>query len=366
MCRGMVQSRVTLCMTARRPIRPFTVWSVPLVGDHLNQATFQEGSSSPISKARNDFGLRSDTGRNTLHRGSLRRWHKVATFGNFLGSSSSPISKARNDFGLRSDAGRNILHCGSLCRWHKVATFGNFLRGSSSPISKARNDFGLRSDAGRNTIRRGSLRRWHKVATFGNFLGRVLMSLSPISKARNDFGLTSDMGRNTIHCGSLRQWHQVATFGNFSGLVQNRRCSGNSTDGRRAGNRMSRTSGSKWRKMAHFGEAFWAISLSPEAIRNGAFRGWAELRSLERKPLMRQALRRGILPVSKPTSGPRSSVSDRPSDRGTPASNVRRRARVAHQSSRTHAHTTQPGGHGVRTPSALNPYLPQCCVFKKT
>jgi hypothetical protein len=61
-----------------------------------NQATFARGSSSPISQTRNDFGLRSDAGRNTLHCGSRRRWHKVATFGNFLRGSSSPISKARN------------------------------------------------------------------------------------------------------------------------------------------------------------------------------------------------------------------------------------------------------------------------------
>ncbi len=40
-----------------------------------------------------------------------------------------------------------------------------------------------------------------------------------------------------------------------------------------------------------------AISLGPEAIRNGEFRGWVEIRSLERKPLMCQTLRRGILPV---------------------------------------------------------------------
>jgi hypothetical protein len=37
----MVQSRVTLCTSTRRPIRPFTVWNVPLGGDHLSHATFQ-------------------------------------------------------------------------------------------------------------------------------------------------------------------------------------------------------------------------------------------------------------------------------------------------------------------------------------
>jgi phosphoketolase len=35
---GMVQSRVTFCTSAQRPIRPCTVWSVPLGGDHLNYA----------------------------------------------------------------------------------------------------------------------------------------------------------------------------------------------------------------------------------------------------------------------------------------------------------------------------------------
>ena len=76
-------------------------------------------------------------------------------------------------------------------------------------------------------------------------------------------------------------------------------------------------------KMAPVGEVFWAISLGPEAIRNGAFRGGADLRSLERKPLICQALRRGILPVSQPTSGLGSRVSDRLADRGNHASNVR-------------------------------------------
>jgi len=44
----MVQSRVTLCTSARRPIRPFTVWSVPLGGDHLNLPPFQ---GEPLSRS---------------------------------------------------------------------------------------------------------------------------------------------------------------------------------------------------------------------------------------------------------------------------------------------------------------------------
>jgi hypothetical protein len=57
----------------------------------------------------------------------------------------------------------------------------------------------------------------------------------------------------------------------------------------------------EWLKMAQngtFWEVFWAISLGPEAIRTGAFSGWAELRSLERKRLICQALCRWIPPIS--------------------------------------------------------------------
>ena len=61
----------------------------------------------------------------------------------------------------------------------------------------------------------------------------------------------------------------------------------------------------EWLKMAQDGtlwEVFWAISLCPEAIRNGPFWVWAELRSLERKPRICQALCRWIPLVSSQIS----------------------------------------------------------------
>jgi hypothetical protein len=86
---------------------------------------------------------------------------------------------------------------------------------------------------------------------------------------------------------------------------------------------VSRSSGSKWRKMAHFGRSFGPFRSARRRSGTGRYWGMAELRSLERKRLICQALGRGILPVSKPTSGLGSRVSDRLSDRGIHASNVR-------------------------------------------
>jgi hypothetical protein len=57
----------------------------------------------------------------------------------------------------------------------------------------------------------------------------------------------------------------------------------------------------EWRKLAQDGTllgGLWAISFGPEAIRNGAFWGQAELRSLERKSRTGQALCRWIPSIS--------------------------------------------------------------------
>ena len=75
--------------------------------------------------------------------------------------------------------------------------------------------------------------------------------------------------------------------------------------------------------MALFWRSFGPFPSTWRRSGTGGVRGWTDLRPPERKPLMCQALRLGILPVSQPTSGLGSRVSDRLSDRGTHASNGR-------------------------------------------
>jgi hypothetical protein len=114
----------------------------------------------------------------------------------------------------------------------------------------------------------------------------------------------------------------------FQGLVQNRRCSGDSTD-REPENRMSHMNGTRMAQTGarwHLLGDFWAISLGPEATWNRALRERAELRSLQRKPFIMRSLVSVDSVCLQPISGPRSWVSGRPFDRETHASNVRARA----------------------------------------
>ncbi len=94
--RGLVQSRVTLCTSGRRPIRPFTVWSVTLSGDHLNPASFQKVPIPDLQdqrrlSARVRYGLvQSPAARTTGLAQSGAKWPCFRR-------SSSPIAKPRND-----------------------------------------------------------------------------------------------------------------------------------------------------------------------------------------------------------------------------------------------------------------------------
>jgi hypothetical protein len=78
------------------------------------------------------------------------------------------------------------------------------------------------------------------------------------------------------------------------GSVRDRGCPGDGTAGRPARNKVSDMNtirmalvGSQWHT---FWVPFCAISLGPEATRNGGLLRWAELRSPERKPLICRAL----------------------------------------------------------------------------
>jgi hypothetical protein len=84
--------------------------------------------------------------------------------------------------------------------------------------------------------------------------------------------------------------------------VTNRRCSDVGPAGRRARNRVSGTNSTRMAVDGTRWQLFWRSFLPSRSARRrpgtGAFWGWAERRSLERKPLIRRALCRSIASVN--------------------------------------------------------------------
>ena len=96
------------------------------------------------------------------------------------------------------------------------------------------------------------------------------------------------------------------------GLVQNRRCSGDGSAGRLDINRVSNMNSIRLAVIGSFSEAFYAISLGPEAIRNrGVFRmGRAEITRAKTTHI--KIITSVDSVCHQPTSGPGSRVSNCP------------------------------------------------------
>jgi hypothetical protein len=121
---------------------------------------------------------------------------------------------------------------------------------------------------------RGYGTKWHWLATFEKVF-------SPDLQAQKRFSNLSQNGLEQSP--SARSW-AIGSGVSQRGFVRPLR--------------IAALGGTKWRKMALFWEVVSVISLGLEAIRNEALWGWSELRPLERKPRICQALCRWIPPFS--------------------------------------------------------------------